>query len=104
MVNISEEDADDYTCVGVNAGKALSFHLIANIKIIPLLLMQKCFGSFKHKGDLITKDSTDILLPLLNTLTCIFTLLGLILINRCFHLHLMRYFVLQEGCQNKMFL
>ena len=58
MVNISEEDADDYTCVGVNAGKALSFHLIANIKIIPLLLMQKCFGSFKHKGDLITKDST----------------------------------------------
>ena len=39
MVNISEEDADDYTCVGVNAGKALSFHLIPHTKIIPLLLM-----------------------------------------------------------------
>lgn len=57
VVNISEEDADDYTCVGVNAGKAFSFQIpLCHIKIIPLLLMQKSWGSFKHNNELISID------------------------------------------------
>lgn len=35
MVNISEEDADDYTCVGVNAGKAFSFHFLSHTQNNP---------------------------------------------------------------------